>query len=201
MTQAQTRPIVVLAHKGQQIVLTSPAAALVSTLNDQARWLLPVFIVLVSLTLVGAAIASEVINATPPCRLCYIQRFPHVVAALCALAALWLREQDVNFALILSVCGVSFLFSLALSSYHTGGELGFWDLSQSCVVQVFEHGHLVDASSLNSDIDISCDRSAWRLFGLPMAGYNALASAGMAAVTFAGLWLLWPRLDLAQTRD
>ena len=31
----------------------------------------------------------------------------------------------------------------------------------------------------------ACDEAAWRLFGISMAGYNTLVSAGLAALGFA----------------
>ncbi len=46
-----------------------------------------------------------------------------------------------------------------------------------------------DLSALLSGARIrppACDEAAWRMLGISMAGYNALISAGLAAV---GFWL------------
>jgi MYXO-CTERM domain-containing protein len=35
---------------------------------------------------------------------------------------------------------------------------------------------------------VSCTEASWRMFGLSFAGWNAVASAGLAVLALAALW-------------
>jgi disulfide bond formation protein DsbB len=81
-----------------------------------------------------------------------------------------------------------FLFSAGLGVYHAGIEYGFWAGPATC------GGGGAMASSpqalllaLESQTLVRCDAPAWSLFGISLAGYNALASLALAALAFGGL--------------
>ena len=65
-----------------------------------------------------------------------------------------------------------------LGVYHAGVEWQWWKGPQQCTGSVFQFSGPLD---LNAPV-ARCDRAAWRLFGLSLAGYNALLSLTIAAL-------------------
>lgn len=158
----------------------------------------PLFIAMTSFSLIMAALASEYFGGEPPCRLCYIQRFPHVVTGLFAIMAWQLRKDDVLLLFLLALCVISGWFGTLLSVYHTGGELGLWDLSSACEVKIAASAAANMAQYISAESSVICDRSAWRLFQIPMAGYNIVASFGLSLLTIAWMLALWPSISLGK---
>ena len=56
-----------------------------------------------------------------------------------------------------------------------------WAGPRACTGTAFQITGKLD---LNAHV-VSCDHAAWRLFGVSMAGYNALISLGFAIAGFA----------------
>lgn len=116
-----------------------------------------------------------------PCQLCIWQRWPHGIAVAIGVAALWsgagwLAPLGALAALVTGGIGV----------FHAGVEYQWWEGLQACTVNALEglsSGDLLD-TNLGAGGPVRCDRPAWVLFGISMAGWNALISAGLAA-----LWL------------
>jgi disulfide bond formation protein DsbB len=78
---------------------------------------------------------------------------------------------------IAAVTALLVALSGAVGVYHAGIEWHWWPGPQSCTGSAFRFtGAPLD---LNAPV-VMCDRAAWRLFGLSLAGYNALISFGLA---------------------
>ncbi len=117
-----------------------------------------------------------------PCELCLDQRQPHwtaIVLAAAGLATSLLAQAPRAAAAALGAVAFTYAISAGLAFYHTGVEWGFWPGPASCA-----------ASAVGGDVDLtsalaegpsgpSCTEASWRLFGVSMAGYNMLASAGL----------------------
>ncbi len=73
---------------------------------------------------------------------------------------------------------------MVVATYHAGAEWKFWPGPSTCAAAGgLNAGDLLDA--LNKPIHPpSCEDAAWRMFGISMAGYNAVISAGLAALSF-----------------
>jgi len=70
-----------------------------------------------------------------------------------------------------------------VAGYHTGGEYGFWALNcQAGDVSGITVENLLDALNTATNV-VLCDEPAWTLLGVSMAGYNALFSAVMGAMS------------------
>jgi disulfide bond formation protein DsbB len=119
--------------------------------------------------------------------MCLWQRWPHLAAAIVgilgggAVAAGLLgrglaRPLAILTALLVGVSG-------AIAVYHAGVEWHWWPGPSQCTGSAFKLSGTLD---LNAPV-VMCDRAAWRLFGLSLAGYNAIISLGAAAI---GLVLL-----------
>ncbi|HEY6579013.1 MAG TPA: disulfide bond formation protein B, partial [Rhizomicrobium sp.] len=67
----------------------------------------------------------------------------------------------------------------AIGVYHAGVEWHWWPGPQSCTGPAFHYvGGPLD---LNAPV-VLCDIAAWRLFGISLAGYNALISFALAGI-------------------
>lgn len=133
-----------------------------------------------ALALILGALGFQYLDRLPPCEMCMWQRYPHIAASIVGIGGFALiaggilpRKTGVAFAL-LAVCLV--LVSGSLGVYHAGVEWQWWQGPQACTGAAF---HAAGPLDLNAPV-VRCDRAAWRLFGLSLAGYNALFSFGLA---------------------
>lgn len=134
-----------------------------------------------SAALLLGALAFQYFGGLYPCVLCIYQRWPHLAAVIIGLIALRLNGPA------LPVMGaLAALTTAGIGVFHVGVEQQWWAGLQLCAVNTLGDVSMTDL--LNTDIDVgaaaSCDKIAWSLFGISMAGWNVLAS-----VVFAGLWL------------
>lgn len=140
----------------------------------------------ISLLLLLGVLGFQYLGRLPPCELCLWQRWPHVGAAVVGLGgALLIRAGLLDLGAARGVAALAALLiaiSGAVGLYHAGVEWHWWPGPQSCTGSAFRYsGSQLD---LTAPV-VSCDIAAWRLFGLSLAGYNALISfavAGIAAV-------------------
>tara|TARA_B110000971_G_scaffold219445_2_gene260590 strand:+ start:1158 stop:1655 length:498 start_codon:yes stop_codon:yes gene_type:complete len=138
---------------------------------------------------IGTALASEIFAGLTPCALCLKQRVPYYLALpLLGLAYFYAPFGKLASRGLLVTVSVVFLVGAGLGTYHAGIEYGFWAGPATC------GGGGAMASSpqalllaLESQTLVRCDAPAWSLFGISLAGYNALASLGLAAIAFGTL--------------
>ncbi|MDB2551847.1 disulfide bond formation protein B [Paracoccus sp. (in: a-proteobacteria)] len=116
-----------------------------------------------------------------PCELCILQRWPHVVAVVIG-ALIWLT----GWVRPLSVLGMAAVaVAMGLAIYHTGVEIGWWPGPSQCSggVTDFAKMSLKDLTAkLKTAPVVRCDEVVWRFVGLSMASWNAILSAGLAAI-------------------
>ena len=144
----------------------------------------PIFIVLMmSIAALATAFTAQYGFGLRPCELCLFQRVPYGVVIFLALLALGLRLDARRMALVVGLCGLAFLVNSGLSLYHVGVEQHWWAGPTSCTGGLGTVHSVQDlAALLSKPIDIpQCDKVAWSLFGISMAGYNIIACIGMAA--------------------
>jgi disulfide bond formation protein DsbB len=146
--------------------------------------------------LLGGAYYFQYIVGLPPCELCLLQRWPHMVAIAAGLAALasfaWPR-----LALLLVLTAITALIvTAAIGVFHVGVEYHWWTGPQAC------SGHVPRGQSpeqlkryLFGAKMVRCDETAWQMWGISMAGWNALLSAALAFVLASGVanWVRSPR--------
>ena len=141
---------------------------------------------LVALAAAGSAavlIAALVFQALgfPPCDLCVLQRWPHLVAAILGALMLLLR-------LPMAFAGFGALAALTTSGfglYHSGVERHIFAGPDSCTTNPIAS---LSAQDLMAQISaaplVRCDEIAWQVLGVTMPNLNAVAS-----LVFAGLWI------------
>lgn len=139
-----------------------------------------------SAALLLAALGFQIIGYAP-CELCVLQRWPHVVAVIIALAVV--LTGRVRILAILGALAVA--TSMAIAIYHSGVEIGWWEGPATCspgTISVIEMSPQQLLEKLQSAPVVRCDEVAWRFLGLSMATWNAICSA-----LLAGIWLLAAR--------
>ena len=126
------------------------------------------------------ALGSQHLGGLYPCEMCWWQRWPHLAAVVLAIVAFALPNRARRVAVVLAAVAV--LVSGAIGVYHAGVEYGWWAGLTTCSST---SGGATLQDLLNAPL-IRCDRAQWTLFGVSLAGYNAVASfAGGLAIFWA----------------
>ena len=150
-----------------------------------------------ALLLLGA-FAFQYIGELVPCPLCIWQRWPHAVAVVVAIGATTLLWRLRRF---LSVLGaVAMAVGAGLGVYHTGIEQGWWKGPSSCTGAA--PGDLTTDELFDKIMDaplILCDQIVWDMFGITMAGWNALISAGLTMLWIFAAYPKTPTRHIAPT--
>lgn len=141
----------------------------------------------VSLVLILGALGFEYIGGYPPCEMCMWQRYPHFAAIVVGLGGGLLLQYGVLPANLAKPIAILTALLVAITGvigiYHAGVEWKMWAGPAACTGTAFQITGKLD---LNAHV-VSCDHAAWRLFGISMAGYNALISLGFAIAGFTML--------------
>lgn len=143
-----------------------------------ARWIA----LLLPLALVGGAHTTEFFGLVP-CEMCWWQRYPHYIAILIALASFLVKNRPAQRGLVL-LAGLAIAVSGGIGVFHAGVEYHWWQGITSCTAQV--HGSN-PMDMLNDALRrplIRCDVPQWTLFGISLAGFNAILSLTGAAAIF-----------------
>lgn len=144
-----------------------------------SRLAAPVVAFLAPLLLYGGALVSQYGFGLHPCEMCYWQRWPHQVAIVLALVALLLRRSDKAMRTLTLVAAIAIAVSGAIGIFHAGVEYGFWEGITTCATG--GAGPVTLDSIMNAPL-IRCDAVQWSLFGISLAGFNAIFSACAAAL-------------------
>jgi disulfide bond formation protein DsbB len=139
-----------------------------------------------SAAMLAAAHAFETFGGYAPCHLCFYQRDVYWVALavgvigfiLGYMRLLWARRAaDALLALI-------FLVGMGIAAYHAGVEWKWWPGPASCtgggLIKAGQLAAFMNGAKLNVP---QCDQAAWRMFGISMAGYNAVISLGLVVLS------------------
>jgi disulfide bond formation protein DsbB len=134
-----------------------------------------------SAALLGGAYYFQYVMGLPPCEMCWWQRYPHMVAiaaGLLSVAALGHPRIAMLFAL---VAITALLVTAGLGVFHAGVEYHLWAGPQACTGGV-PRGLSVEQLKkyLLGAKMIRCDEAAWSMWGISMAGWNAILSGGLA---------------------
>ena len=138
--------------------------------------------------LLGGAYYFQYVVGLPPCEMCYWQRWPHMVAIAVGLLALasfaWPR-----LALVFMLTAITALIVTAgIGVFHVGVEYHWWAGPQACSGNVPRglspeqlKKYLFGAKM------VRCDETAWAMWGISMAGWNAILSGALAFVLASGV--------------
>ena len=144
--------------------------------------------------LAGAYFFEFVIGLNP-CKLCLYQRIPWwLVIGVTSLALVYKRRPHlVNILTILA--SFTLLIGAAIAGFHVGVEQHWWDGPSTCSATSDMPNGLADLkATIMSAPLVRCDEIAWSLFGISMAGYNAVMSFVL------GVWGTVAGIRLRQTQ-
>jgi disulfide bond formation protein DsbB len=127
----------------------------------------------VALALMLGALGFQYLGHITPCEMCHWQRWPLIAAIIIGLGGPALWKKDVALLGIAAIALVA--ISGGIGAYQQGMQWGFLPGPSSCTGARFVMGSNVVPV-------IQCDVVTWSLFGISLAGYNALISLGTAAL-------------------
>lgn len=138
-----------------------------------------------SLAILAGAHGLERFGGLYPCPLCLRQReiyWGAIALSVVGLFALRFSSRPQLLKTLNVFLGLVFLTGGLIAFYHVAVEQG-WLLAQCEAYGVSGDLMLgVDSSPIAAP---RCDAPSWRLFGISMAGYNALASLVLAGLSFS----------------
>jgi len=129
--------------------------------------------------LLAGALGSQYLGGLYPCEMCHWQRWPHYAAVPLALLAIILHDKRAGM-LLLWLATAAIFASGAIGIFHAGVEYGWWEGLTRCTMSPGGSGDFL-ADIMATPI-ISCDQPQWTLFGISLAGFNAIISIGAAMV-------------------
>lgn len=145
-----------------------------------ARWV----VLGVPLALMAGALGSQYLGGLYPCEMCHWQRWPHYAAIFVALLSFFMPNRLVSMALI-GMAALLVATSGAIGVFHAGVEYKWWDGITPCAVGAgagMSGMDIIDA--IQKKPLISCDIPQWELFGISLAGFNAIISLTGAVAAF-----------------
>jgi disulfide bond formation protein DsbB len=140
------------------------------------------FVLIASAIVLGAALLSQYWGGLAPCELCLLQRWPWAAAIAVSLVALIAGSRLALPWVALALASV-FALGVVVAFYHVGVEQHWFAGPTACTgsgggaMTVEDMKRLIIGTA-----PVLCDRVQWSLFGVSLAGWNLLASLGMAAI-------------------
>jgi disulfide bond formation protein DsbB len=138
--------------------------------------------------LLGGAYYFQYVVGLSHCEMCYWQRWPHMVAIAVGLLALasfaWPR-----LALVFMLSAITALIVTAgIGVFHVGVEYHWWAGPQTCTgnVPVGLSPEQLRKYLFGAKM-VRCDETAWAMWGISMAGWNAILSGALAFVLASGV--------------
>jgi disulfide bond formation protein DsbB len=129
--------------------------------------------------LLAGAWGSQLIGHLYPCEMCHWQRWPHYAALVIALLAFVPRAP---VKLLVALAAIAIAVSGAIGVAHAGVEYHWWNGFTPCTATFSGEGDLL-ANIMKAPI-VRCDVAQWKLFGISLAGFNAIISLTGAAAIF-----------------
>ena len=138
---------------------------------------------LLPLALLGGALGSQYLGGLHPCEMCYWQRWPHGAAILLAGLAFTAPASSERSRGLTLLAAAAIAISGAIGVYHAGVEAKIFEGITTCSAI----GGGLSNDDLLKQITraplVRCDQIQWSLFGVSMAGWNAILSlSGAAAI-------------------
>ncbi|PKU22783.1 disulfide bond formation protein B [Telmatospirillum siberiense] len=142
--------------------------------------LFPSLLLLACVGAMGTALITQYGFGLEPCILCFYQRIPYVVAGVLAVIALSSKVPVRGKIVLIALCALAFAIDSGIAFYHVGVEHHWWE--SACVGGVNPEANSAEAlkALLAGPPPVPCDRIPWSVFGISMAGYNALFTCGLA---------------------
>ena len=147
---------------------------------------IPGVILLVTVAILSSAYSAQYIGGLRPCILCLYERIPWFITGALMLVTILMQFSGPARRMILLTAALALLAGAGLGGYHVGVEEGIFQPPATC-------GATTTPSTLNelkalleTTLPPRCDEIPWSLFGISLAGYNAIACFAMATAALIG---------------
>ena len=135
-----------------------------------------------SLAMILGALGFQYIGGVAPCEMCHWQRWPLDAVIFMGLGGAGLFAMGViDRKAILALAWLSLALIAAtglIGAYQAGVEWKLLPGPTSCTGTRFVFHGAGDLANVAPVV--RCDEASWRLFGISLAGYNAIFSLGAA---------------------
>ena len=140
-----------------------------------------------ALATIAGAWGSQLFGGLVPCELCLAQRQAYYwgLPVLAVVLILWNRLPLAVWYIGVALGAAIFVWSTYMAGYHAGVEWGFWPGPTACTGT----GGDLNFTDLTQGLKpvIPCDHVQFRLFGITLAGYNALISVAVVLLLLAAM--------------
>jgi disulfide bond formation protein DsbB len=117
-----------------------------------------------------------------PCELCLKQRWAYYAGVPIALILSMIAPANPKTARLgLYILALIWIASMVFGIYHSGVEWKLWAGPAACT----GGGGLTGLPDLSKPV-VMCDQPSLRIFGLSLAGWNAILSLAMAVIALKG---------------
>jgi len=142
-----------------------------------------------SATVLAAVFISQYGFGFHPCHLCLLQRIPYYISTVMGMLLIVLADRKTIATMLLWLLALCFAGGMGLAIFHVGVEYKWWTYNSGCSGgNIFQSGSTADIlKALKSAPVIRCDERVPFLFGMTMAFYNALTSAGLTLLALFAL--------------
>lgn len=132
-----------------------------------------------SAALLLGAFGFQYFGGLQPCQLCLWQRWPHAAAVVILLAVLVTGWRG-----LLWLGALAALATAGIGLFHVGVEQGWWQGLATCSVNTLAGVGVADLLDPTKDVaqPVRCDAIAWEMWGVSMAGWNAIISTILALI-------------------
>ncbi|MDF0541118.1 disulfide bond formation protein B [Sphingobium sp. H39-3-25] len=137
--------------------------------------------------LLGGALVSQYVFGLHPCEMCMWQRWPHLAGIILALDAIVHRRRERVSAVIVVLAALAIGTSGAIGAFHAGVEYGWWEGLTTCSTSPSGGSAQDVLNNILAAPLTRCDVAPWSLFGISLAGYNAIFSLGATLLCFVFL--------------
>lgn len=164
------------------------AAGLASRIRALGPQVAAWIVALASAATISGALVFEWFGFAP-CELCLQQRWAYYIGVPLAIFAALVGAFRPRVGGIILI-GVALIFagSAAFGAWHAGVEWGFWPGPAGCTGAASQRA--ADMGDFLKQIEatrlVRCDEVSLRIFGLSLAGWNAVISAGVVALAGIG---------------
>jgi len=147
----------------------------------------PVITLAVSVAVLAGAWFFQLVVGLVACELCLYERWPWYATAVISALFLGLRRPEVE-RYAPALLGLLFLGGFCLASYHVGVEQKWIAGPDACTSSIGDGHKAKTIEELTAQImaapTVRCDDIQWSLFGVSLAGWDALLYLGMIGVAW-----------------
>lgn len=122
--------------------------------------------------LLGGALAFEYIGGLVPCEMCLWQRWALAVALVLALLG-WATGHA---RALLALAALAIFCGGGIAIFHVGVEQHWWQGITKCAASLSSGSATDIMEQILAQPLVRCDAIPWSLFGISMAGWNAMVS-------------------------